>query len=59
MTGQKVSEVMHPILGALDAYSLSNDGISNYLCYYPQQPEVRPTEPPTSHTFILLSGLDG
>ena len=59
MTGEKVSEVMHPILGASDAISSSNDGIYNYLCYYPQQPEVQPTEPPTSHVFILLSGLNG
>ena len=54
VTGEKVSDVIHPILGASDAYSSSNDGIYNYLCYYPQEPE-----PLTHHTFVLLSGLNG
>ena len=49
MTGEKVSDVMHPIVGASDAYSTSNDGIYNYVCYYPLEPE------PLYHTFVLLS----
>ena len=57
MTSETVSEVMHPILGAPDSYLPSNDGIYNYLCYYP--PEIQEPEQPTTHTIVLLSGTNG
>ena len=48
---------MHPIIGASDSYSSSNDGIYNYLCYYP--PEIPEPEPLSHQTFVLLSGTNG
>ena len=56
MTDENVTEVMHPILGTSDAYSSTINGIYNYLCYYPPEPE--PPEP-LYHTFILLTGYNG